>query len=61
MPHTSNEDLEVFTARIGARLDAHFAKFAPAIAAINAGFAATAARRAVTTNPSPDRGGKRTR
>jgi hypothetical protein len=32
-----SETLEEFRARIAARLDEHFAKFAPAIAAINAG------------------------
>lgn len=35
------ESLEEFRARIAAKLDAHFAKFKPAIDAINAGFAKT--------------------
>jgi hypothetical protein len=42
---TERETLEEFRARIGAKLDAHFAKFKPAIDAINAGFAATENRK----------------
>lgn len=39
------ETLEEFKARIDALLNAHFVKFAPAIDAINVGFAATANRK----------------
>ena len=41
MPRLLAESLEEFKAHIAVRLDAHFARFAPVIAAINAGFAAT--------------------
>jgi hypothetical protein len=40
-----SETLEEFRARIAARLDEHFAKFAPAIAAINAGMEKTGNRK----------------
>lgn len=49
------ESLEEFTARIRARLDAHFELFAPVVAAINAGFAATAPGRKSTELGTPVR------